>query len=170
MDTNNQDKSIKKVFFVGNNCVFLRDKHNQLFFSMKKFHTLIILLTFGIGTSTLLPAQPPPAEKCACTAEQVIDHIGENCEIVGTVSQSYMYEGKVRKLFLNIDGKYPNSKLTVVIDESDFAAFPDDLSNHYTNQKVSIKGKPYWYENRKSHQLFPQVKISSPKEITILEQ
>jgi opacity protein-like surface antigen len=96
------------------------------------------------------------------TAEEAINNIGETVTICDKISDARFLESSPGKFtLLNIGGRFPNQKLTIVISEVNRNNFPLRPEIFYLNKSVCVSGKVTLYRQK------PQIQISGPGSITV---
>jgi DNA/RNA endonuclease YhcR with UshA esterase domain len=76
------------------------------------------------------------------TTSQAKNHIGKNIEVCGEVDD--VYNHKNGHIFLNIDGKYPNQKMSIVIWKN----YTNNFKNiTFLNKTICVKGIVKEYKN-----------------------
>ena len=77
------------------------------------------------------------------TTVEAKNHIGENIEVCGKVDGIYHHRNG--HIFLNLDGKYPNQKMSVII-------WKDYVNNfkhiHFLNKVICVTGIIKSYKNK----------------------
>ena len=90
-------------------------------------------------------------------------NIGKYRTVVGRVSGTkYANRSNGKPTFLNIGGKYPKQKMTVVIWGDDLWRFSFKPHKRYRQKKIAVSGKIVKYGGK------PQIKVTSPSQIKIL--
>ena len=97
----------------------------------------------------------------AIKAGEISQHIGDSVTICGKVNDlRYFESSKNSPTFLNIDGKFPNQVLTVVIwgeTRKQFTGKIEDMKG----KQICITGKLILYKER------PEIIIGSPEQISV---
>jgi exonuclease VII large subunit len=89
------------------------------------------------------------------TTNQIKNHIGENIEVCGKVEGVYHHRNG--HIFLNIDGKYPNQKMSVIIWEN----YVNNFKNmNFLNKKICVKGIVKEYKN------IPEIYLENKTQLT----
>ena len=71
------------------------------------------------------------------------NHIGEDIEVCGIVDGIYHHRNG--HIFLNLDGKYPNQKMSVII----WKDYVNNFKNiHFLNKIICVKGIIKEYKNK----------------------
>jgi hypothetical protein len=88
------------------------------------------------------------------TTDQVKNHIGENIEVCGKVDGVYHHRNG--HIFLNLDGKYPNQKMSIII----WKDYVNNFKNlHFLNKRICVKGFVREYKN------IPEIYLKDKKQI-----
>ena len=97
----------------------------------------------------------------AIKAGEINQHIGDSVTVCGKVDDlRYFESSKNSPTFLNIDGKFPNQVLTVVIwgeTRKQFTGKIEDMKG----KQICITGKLILYKER------PEIIIGSPEQISV---
>jgi hypothetical protein len=82
-------------------------------------------------------------------------------KVCDKVSDTFQGKGENKITYLNFGGKYPNHKLTVVIDPSDLANFLVSPVIYYKNKNICIIGKVTYFIEK------PQIIVKTSEHIEI---
>ena len=92
-------------------------------------------------------------------SDSVKSYIGQEVIVVGAITQvSITKSGTV---FFNIDGKYPNNKMTAVIFKKDIEKFGD--LKYWEGKSVGIKGKIEEYKGN------PEIILKNQGQLSFFE-
>lgn len=94
------------------------------------------------------------------TSDNAKDFVGKVVTVKGEVSQ--VTTTKSNTTFINIDGKYPDNKFTLVIFKDDASRFPE--VNTWEGKTIEVSGKVELYRDR------PQIILKELKQIKILKK
>jgi len=94
--------------------------------------------------------------------DSVDKHVGDSVIVCGQVNDAY-YASRIENTptFLNIGGKYPNQKLTVVIwndIRKEFEKAPEEM---FKDQKICVLGRIELYKGK------PQIVVRRAIQITV---
>lgn len=113
---------------------------------MKRLLSILILTTSLLLSSSY-------------NTEEAIRHIGEIGTICGTAYGGYYARSSNGKpTFINLDGKYPNQKFTIIIWGVDRYKFKNP-EEKYTGKRICVKGRIDLYHGT------PQIAISKRGQI-----
>jgi len=74
---------------------------------------------------------------------QAQNHIGENIEVCGKIKE--IYHHKNGHIFLDLDGKYPNQKMTLII----WNDYKNNFNNiNFKNKYICVKGFIKTYKDK----------------------
>ena len=119
----------------------------------KLFSTLLIGIVFSFGAV---------AQELKIESYKVPFHVGETLMVCGNVAQ--VSKGK-KASYLNLDNRYPNQSLSVLIWNSNLNNFEQrfgDLRN-FNSQRVCVRGKVIEYKNHL------QMHISNPQFLRLMK-
>ncbi len=117
---------------------------------MRKCSFLIALLTvvsFSLSAQTKI------------TAEEAAKHIGDSVTVCAKIFGGRYFEKKVT--LLNVGAAFPNSPLTIVIEDVSRGNFSQKPEEFYVNKEVCVTGVVKDYKGK------PQIVISKEAEIVI---
>jgi len=121
---------------------------------MKK---MLVMLLCGLGFSFSSGASEQRIE-----AYKAPFHVGETVMACGRVAQ--VSKGK-KAHYLNLDKRYPNQSLTVLVWDSNLKGFEQRFGNltKFKNQRVCVRGKITEYKNSL------QIKVSNPQYLRLMK-
>lgn len=113
--------------------------------------------------STLQSADLPDG---AMTWEHAWEHLNKSITVFGPVkSTSYKSCSDFRQTYIDIGMEYPDWKrLTLIVWGEDRYKFPDAPEDFYKDKTIAVTGTPYVFKD------IVYIKISSPKQIQVLEE
>jgi exonuclease VII large subunit len=116
---------------------------------LKKLLLLFIILS---GTRNYFAQE-------AITTEEISNSIGKDVIVVGQATQVKIMESKM--VYINIDGEFPDNKLTGVVFKKDADKFEN--VKDYEGKKVELTGKLELYKGK------PQIVLKKKEQLKIIE-
>lgn len=113
-----------------------------------------IFLTIFLGCTMLCKSQQ------SIRIDEAGKHVGDSVQLAGTVSEvRYFPNGKGAPTLINLDGKYPDQKLTLVIYGESRAKFKADPEKDYSDHKVKVYGRISEFKGRPQIVLYDENQI-----------
>jgi len=114
------------------------------------------VMAFGaVAGATEATFHVPPREPgTALTSVEARDRVGQHVTVEGVVSEVYF---AARATFIDLDGRYPNERLTGVIARGDGFAFPD--LGALRGRRVAMTGTVQLYRGR------PEIVLTSANQV-----
>jgi len=124
---------------------------------MKIRKTISVALFFIVFISMKTYAQQ------TISADSAKHFVNKLVFLKGTVVDTYITKGDKPNIILNIDKKYPNQTMSVVIFNSNIEQFSYNPAAFLKDKKVKIKGKITMYKGK------PQIILKKESDIEIQE-
>lgn len=124
------------------------------------------VLIIGLILSRVVDIDSTQAQpEVTISAGEAVDHIGTTAKVCGEVaSADYLPNVSGQPTFLNLDEPYPNPVFTVVIFGEHRERFRTLPEQAYLNRSVCVIG------TIREHDGLPQIIVSSPEQLELLEQ
>ena len=122
-----------------------------------------VLLVALILSRVLKPdRQTDGSPSVTIEATEAADHVGENAEVCGSVTNtSYQERIGGSPTFINVGGSYPDQPFTAVIWGDDRHLWPDAPDRMYRNTDICVRGIIRMHEGT------PQIEVGRPQQISV---
>ena len=112
-----------------------------------------------------LPSTSAHGEDKFITAADAKNHVGEVQTVRGkVVSAKFLADSKGAPTILNLDERYPDEVMSIVIWDSDRPKFKEPPENFYKGKTIYVTGKIILYQEK------PEIVVKDPSQIVVKEK
>lgn len=100
----------------------------------------------------------------AVSWREASEHVGETVSIYGpVVSINHESTDERQRTYVDLGLPYPDTKrLTMIVEDADKGAFPDEIDALYADKTLNITGEIYQYEGSN------YIAVTSPSQVQVL--